>query len=200
MAGIKEAKTMGFASILSIVDDAMLKSKKHNGKGKGKKRAGVVMVSLGVGVQAYTPMRLPSSIEAYPKAMALGLGATNAILPPPLCADPMLPLVATLAIFRAMLDSPSVAPKDKEQVTKAGDYLAKRLAIVAALVDKSMPAVAALYDTILHSEGGRQRGPGKTLLFYLAHGLAQRVLPTKLVKLDGDVCPYLTALMGAALV
>ena len=40
---------------------------------------------------------------------------------------------------------------------------------------------------------------GKTLLFDVTHGLARRVLLTKLVKLDGDIHPYLFALMVAAL-
>ena len=55
-------------------------------------------------------MKLPSSGDAYHKAMAVSLEATNAILPSSCYADPMLPLVATLAIFRAMLDSPPAAP------------------------------------------------------------------------------------------
>ena len=50
---------------------------------------------------------------AHLKAMAVGLEATNAILPSPLYTDPMLPLVATLAIFKAILSSPSVVLKDK---------------------------------------------------------------------------------------
>ena len=45
--------------------------------------------------------------------MAVGLEATNAILPSPLCTNPMPPLVAMLAIFRAMLDSLLGAPTDK---------------------------------------------------------------------------------------
>ena len=45
--------------------------------------------------------------------MAVGLEAANAVLPSPLCTNPMLPLAATLAIFKATLDSPFVAPKDK---------------------------------------------------------------------------------------
>ena len=40
-------------------------------------------------------------------------GSRNAILPSSLCADPMLPLAGTLAIFQATLDSPFIAPKDK---------------------------------------------------------------------------------------
>ena len=63
-----------------------------------------------------------------------------------------------------------------------------------------MPIAAALFDAIPQGKGGRWRGLGKTLLFDIAHGLAQRVPLTKLVELDGDICPYLAALMVAALV
>ena len=79
-----------------------------------------------------------------------------------------------------------------------GDYLAKRLATIATLVDKSMPAVVALFEAIPQGERGRQRGPGKTLFFDIARGLAQRVLLTKL-KLDGDIGLYLATLMVATL-
>ena len=57
--------------------------------------------------------------------MAVSLEAANAVLPSPLCGDPILSLVATLAIFKATLDSLSAAPIDKGQVIEAGDYLAK---------------------------------------------------------------------------
>ena len=69
--------------------------------------------SAGAGGQLYTPVRLPLSNEAHLQAMVVGLEATNAIQPSSLCAGPMLPLAAMLAIFRAMPDSPSVVPKDK---------------------------------------------------------------------------------------
>ena len=45
--------------------------------------------------------------------MVVSLEAANAILPSPLCTNPMLPLVATLTIFKAILDRPFVVPKDK---------------------------------------------------------------------------------------
>ena len=45
--------------------------------------------------------------------MVVGLEAANAILPSPLCANPMLPLAGMLAIFKAALESLFVAPKDK---------------------------------------------------------------------------------------
>ena len=80
-----------------------------------------------------------------------------------------------------------------------GNYLAKQLATIAMLVDKSMPIPAALFDAIPRGEGGKQRGPSRTLLFDVARGLAHRVPLTKLVELDGDVCPYLAALMVATL-
>ena len=69
--------------------------------------------STGVGVQPYTPVKLPSFKKAHLQAISVGLEAANAIVPSPLCANPMLPLVATLTIFWAMLDSSLVAPKDK---------------------------------------------------------------------------------------
>ena len=63
-----------------------------------------------------------------------------------------------------------------------------------------MLAVAAIFFyAIPCSEGGRQRSPGKTLLFDIAHGLGQRVPLTKLVELDGYIHPYLAALMVASL-
>ena len=70
---------------------------------------------------------------------------------------------------------------------------------MAALVDKSIPTVVALFDAILHEEGRRLKGPGKNLLFYIAHGLAQRIPLIKLVELDGAIYPYLATLMVATL-
>ena len=89
-------------------------------------------------------MKLPSSREAHLKAIVVNLEATNAVLPSPLYAYSMLPLVAIMAIFQATLDSLSVVSKGKAQVTEAGDYLAKRLATMVVLVDKSTPTVGSL--------------------------------------------------------
>ena len=66
-----------------------------------------------MGGPTYMPVKIPSSWDAHLQAMAVGLEATNAILPSSLCADPMLPLAGTLTIFQATLDSLFVAPKDK---------------------------------------------------------------------------------------
>ena len=66
-------------------------------------------------------------------------------------------------------------------------------------MDKSKPIAAALFDAIPRGEEGKRRGPSRTLLFDVAHGLAFQVPLTKLVELDGDVCPYLAALMLATL-
>ena len=66
-------------------------------------------------------------------------------------------------------------------------------------VDKSIPTVVALYDAILCGKGGKWRGPGKTLLFDVAHELALRVPLTKLAELDGDIHLYLAALIVATL-
>ena len=59
--------------------------------------------------------------------------------------------------------------------------------------------MAAIYDAIPCGEGGRQRRPGKTLLFDVTHGLAHRAPLTKLAKLNGDIHLYLTTLIVAAL-
>ena len=89
--------------------DATPKRYWHPMMGKGKKSEQVATV----GGPMYMPVKVPSSQDAHLQAMAVGLEAANAILPSSLCADPMLPLAGTLAIFQAMLDSPFVALKDK---------------------------------------------------------------------------------------
>ena len=77
-------------------------------------------------------------------------------------------------------------------------YLAERLAAVISLVDKSAPTINMLADSLPRGEKGR-RGPSRTLLYDVARELARRVPLTKLVELDGDVRPYLAALMVASL-
>ena len=59
--------------------------------------------------------------------------------------------------------------------------------------------MAALFDAIPRGEVGKRRGLSRTPLFDIAHGLAHRIPLTKLVEVDGDVRPYLAALMVAAL-
>ena len=149
--------------------------------------------------KSYMPVKLPLSREAHINAIEVSLEATNTVLPSPLCADPKLPLVATLTIFKATLDSNSIVPKHKEKVTKVGNYFAKWLATIAALVDKNMPIVVSLYEAILCGQKDRQRGLEKTLLFNITCRLAHKVPLTKLVELDGDIHVYLIALMAAAL-
>ena len=68
---------------------------------------------------------------------------------------------------------------------------------MAVLVDKSMPTVVVLYDTIPPSLGDRTRGPRRTLLVKVACRLSYRVPLTKLVELDGNTCLYLIVLMVA---
>ena len=62
----------------------------HN-KGKGRRAAGVVLVSAGVGAKAYTPAKLLTSRELHIKAIMVSVEATNAILPSYLCNNPMPP-------------------------------------------------------------------------------------------------------------
>ena len=100
---------MAFASTMNIGKGATVHGKKCSSKGKGKKRAGVALASTVVVVQPYMPVKLSSSKETQIKAIAVSLKATNAVLLSSYCADLILPLAATLSIFNATLDSPSVA-------------------------------------------------------------------------------------------
>ena len=190
---------MSFASIVTISNRAVVQGKRCYKKGKGRKGARGDTALAGADTKSYTPEKLPLFRESHIKAMVVGLEATNAILPSPLCANPILPLVATLAVFKAMLDSNCMVPKEKEQVTKVADYLVKWLAIIAMLVDKSMPTVVALYDAFLCNERARQRRPKKTLLFDIAYKLAHRIPLTKLVEVYRDICLPLAALIVAIL-
>ena len=139
---------MCFASIMNVSDGAAVPRKKHCSKGNGRKETGVAAVSLGVDTKVFTPMKLPMSREANKKIIVVSWEAATTILHFPLCAHPMLPLEASLTFFKAMLDSNSVVLRGKEQVTKTADYLTKLLVTMAALVNKSTPAVVALYDAI----------------------------------------------------
>ena len=81
-------------------------------------------------------------------------------------------------------------------------YLAERLAALTSLVDPSAPSVnnAFMPGMIPRGESGHRRSPSCTLLFNVSRGLAHWVPFTRLVELDGNVRPYLAALMVAALV
>ena len=90
-----QAEAVSFASILTMDQDDKSKKTKPHTKGKGKKRLRVATV----GGPTYTPIKVPLSRDAHLQVMVVSLEATNAILPSSLCANPMLPLVGTLAIF-----------------------------------------------------------------------------------------------------
>ena len=116
-----QSEAIEFSSIMTIGNDAMLKARSATARGKARRGLEWLQHPWRGGFQPYSPVKLPSSREALLKAMVVGLEATNAILPSPLYTDPLLSLVAILAIFKATLDSPSIASKDKVQVTEAGD-------------------------------------------------------------------------------
>lgn len=107
-------------------------------------------------------------------------------------------LAAVMGVLAASEDSPMLADADKAEVSDAIAYLSERLATVTQLVDKSAPSVN-FSELVPRGEGGRRRGPAKTMMFDVARGLARRVPLTKLVALDGDIRPYLASLMVAAL-
>ena len=55
----KQVEVIGFASIMTIDNQATLLGKKYHCQGKCKKRAEVAAVSAGVGILPYIPIKLP---------------------------------------------------------------------------------------------------------------------------------------------
>ena len=109
-------------------------------------------------------------------------------------------LAAVISVLDTTATNENAAEADRQKAVEAMCYLAERLAALTLLVDPSAPSVnnAFMPDVIPRAESGRRRGSLHTLLFNVASGLVHRVPLTKLVELDGNVQPYLAALMVAA--
>ena len=135
------------------------------------------------------------------KAYTAGLATAQHLLPVDLCTDPLPVLAAVINVLDATAANKNAVEADWQKAAEAMCYLAKCLATVTLLVDPSAPSVNNVFtpDMIPRGESGRRRGPSRTLLFDVTRGLARRVPLTKLVELDGNVRPYLAALMVAAL-
>jgi len=161
-------------------------------KGKGKKGKGKAKSGGG-----YTPVAVPP-VDDMVKVYTVELATADSVFPADLCKDPLPMLAGVMGVLSATERSPMLSDGDKEVVSDAIRYLAERVATVTSLADPSAPTVNFV-DNVPRGEGGRCRGPGRTLLFDVARGLARRVPLTKLVALDGDVRPYLASLMVAAL-
>ena len=153
------------------------------------------------GGSAYKLVSVPSRSE-HLKAYVTSLAHAHHLLPAELCHDPLPVLAAVTAVLDQSAANDHAAPADRQKAADAMCYLAERLAALTSLVDPSAPSVNSAFtaDVLPRGESGRRRGPSRTLLFDVARGLACRVPLTKLVELDGDVRPYLAALMVAALV
>ena len=111
-------------------------------------------------------------------------------------------LAAVISVLDTTAANENVAEADRQKAAEAMCYLAERLTTFTSLVDPSAPSVnnAFTLDVIPRGESRRRRGPSCTLLFHIARGLARRVPLARLVELDGNVQPYLAALMVATLV
>ena len=77
-ASTEQAKPIGFASVVTIVEGAAVQGTKCHNKDKGKRRAVVAVALVGVGIQPCTPVKLPSLEKAHIKAMVVILEAVNA--------------------------------------------------------------------------------------------------------------------------
>ena len=130
----------------------------------------------------------------------VGLAAADVVFPAVICNDPLPMLACVMGILSDTEASDQLPEVDKKDVSEAITYLAERIATVTKLVDPKSPSPSVnVGDVLPRGDGGRRRGPSRTMLFDVARGLARRVPLTKLAQLDGDVRPYLAALMVSAL-
>ena len=107
-------------------------------------------------------------------------------------------LAAVIGILTASKDSPMLNDTDREDVSEAITFLAERLATTSALIENPQVSVNML-ELVPRGEGGRRKGPAKSMLINVTRGLARRVPLTKLIALDSKIRPYLASLMVAAL-
>jgi hypothetical protein len=117
---------------------------------------------------------------------------------PELWKDPMPLVAAVVGMLSASEESPMMTDADREEISGAIRFFAERIMTLTRLVDSSAPSVN-FFESLPRGEGGRRRGPARTVLFDVARGLARRVPLTKLVSMDSDVRPFLASLMVAAL-
>lgn len=166
---------------------------KAKGKGGAKRSE-----DLPAGRGAYVPVPLAPK-EEMAEVYAASLATADQVFLPAMCVNPFPALAAVIALLSETERNPEVSDGGKKDVGDALQFLAERVAAVTSLADpKSAPNVALL-DSVPRGEGGRRRGPARTMMHDIARGLARRVPLTKLVALDGDVRPYLAALMVAAI-
>ena len=170
---------------------------KRKFKGKGKPRP---PSTSSVAVQpsetsAYKPAMVPSR-EDLVKVHTVALASADSVFQATQCLDPLPMLAAVMGVLSLSEESPMIPDADKEDTRGAIHYLTERLAAVQALTDPSAPSIN-LAEAFPRGESRRK--PARTVMFDIARGLARRVPLTKLVALDGDVRPYLAALMVAAL-
>ena len=169
-----------------------------NDRRKGKKTKGK-QAATSSPQQGYQPVSIPSREEMI-QVYTVGLAAADVVFPAVICNDPLPMLACVMGILSDTEASDQLPEADKKDVSEAITYLAERIATVTKLVDPKSPSPSVnVGDVLPRGDGGRRRGPSRTMLFDVARGLARRVPLTKLAQLDGDVRPYLAALMVSAL-
>jgi hypothetical protein len=87
---------------------------------------------------------------------------------------------------------------DRVDVLDAITFLAERLATTSALIESPKVSFIML-ELVPRGDGGRRKGPAKSMLVDDARGLARWVPLNKIIALDSNRRPYLDFLMVAAL-
>ena len=183
----------GFAQAGVMTLSTKPQSSRSSGGRRGKSKQSASS-SAAATQGSYTPVSVPAG-EEQSKVFQACLAMADQELDSALCQDPLPLLAAVIGVLSATEEEPTQPEKDKEPVRQAIYFLAERLASLIALVDPSAPTVNFLQPV----PRGSARAPARTLLHDVAKGLARRVPLTKLIELDGDVRPYLAALMVAAM-
>ncbi len=127
----------------------------------------------------YSPLTMPSSKDLL-NVYKLGLAQADRAFHKDLAKNPLPVLAAVIGILASTEDNEHLSVSDKERVGDAILFLAERINTLIRLADPSAPTVN-FADALPRGEGGRRKGPVRTLLHDVARGLARRVPLTKLV-------------------
>ena len=142
-------------------------------------------------------MTMPDDEEMM-RVYSIGMAAADLYLEPELWRDPLPLVAAVMGMLATSEASPMVSDADREEISAAIRFFAERIMTLTRLMDASAPSVN-FFESVPRGQGGRRKGPARTILMDVARGMARRVPLTKLVAMDSDVRPFLAALMVATL-
>ena len=130
----------------------------------------------------------------------VSFNAANASCDGSVCQDPV-PMLLAISFAFGKAEELAESQGDTQKLRDLGttmEFLSSRIATLHNMMDPAAPSVHNLSLKYPRDSEGR-KGQARQLLWDVARGFARRVPLTKLVHLDADIRPYLTALLIAAL-